>query len=158
MTNFKSPTKVDIPLKTKKPNKLWNHCIWIPTLPHTYTHTHTHTFHIRCCKHLYQTSRPQSSVTAPNIPIMVSLCHNLVRLPPISLLQRGKNRSNVPSWKVTMHCPAPRCDSLKVRPMATSERKRGYRQLKTGLRRVHILQNKKKITPISAVDNKKKIL
>ena len=27
--------------------------------------------------------------------------------------------------KVTMHSPAPRCDSLKVRPMALSERKRG---------------------------------
>ena len=105
---------------------------------------------------VYQTSRPQSSVTAPNLPIMVSLCHNLVRLPPISLLQRGKNRSKVPSRKVTIHCPAPRCDSLKVRPMATSERKRGYWQLKTGLQRVHILQNKNKITPISAVDNKKK--
>ena len=76
-----------------------------------------------------------------------SLCYNA-----------GKNRSKVPSRKVTMHCPAPRCDSLKVRPMATSERKRVYWQLKTGLRRVHILQKKKKkkITPISAVDNKKK--
>ena len=41
---------------------------------------------------VYQTSRPQSLVTAPNIPIMVSLCHNLVRLPPISLLQRGKKQ------------------------------------------------------------------
>ena len=74
-----------------------------------------------------------------------SLCYN-----------PGKNRSKVPSRKVTMHCPAPHCDSLKVRPMATSERKRVYWQLKTGLRRVHILQNKKKIIPISAVDNKKK--
>ena len=80
--------------------------------------------------------------------------------PPSNLCYNaGKNRSKVPSRKVTMHCPAPRCDSLKVRPMATSERKRVYWQLKTGLRRVHILQNKKKkkkITPISAVDNKKK--
>ena len=74
----------------------------------------------------------------------------------LSATTREKNRSKVPSRKMTMHCPAPRCDSLKVRPMATSERKRVYWQLKTGLRRVHILQNKKTITPISAVDNKKK--
>ena len=44
---------------------------------------------------------PDSSIMAPNItpqghnlvqtiPIMVHLCHNLVHLPPISLLQRGK--------------------------------------------------------------------
>ena len=114
--------------------------------------------------------RVESSVTAPNIPLssprprsqrwlyqvwylfattlstsLQSLCYSV-----------GKNRSKVPSRKVTMHCPAPRCDSLKVRPTATSERKRVYWQMKTGLRRVHILQNKKKIiTPISAVDNKR---
>ena len=59
--------------------------------------------------------------------------------------------------KVTMHSSAPRCDSLKVRPMALSERKRGYWQLKTGLQRgTYIAEQKKKIiTPISAVDKKK---
>ena len=57
-----------------------------------------------------------------------------------------------------MHSPAPRCDSLKVRPMALSERKRGYWQLKTGLQRgTYIAEQKKKITitPISAVDKKR---
>ena len=60
--------------------------------------------------------------------------------------------------KVTMHSPAPRCDSLKVRPMALSERKRGYWQLKTGLQRgTYIAEQKQKkiITPISAVDKKR---
>ena len=59
--------------------------------------------------------------------------------------------------KVTMHNPAPRCDSLKVRPMALSERKRGYWQLKTGLQRGTYIaeQAKKTITPISAVDKKR---
>ena len=47
--------------------------------------------------------------------------------------------------KVTMHSPAPRCDSLKVRPMALSERKRGYWQLKTGLQRgTYIAEQKQK--------------
>ena len=57
-----------------------------------------------------------------------------------------------------MHSPAPRCDSLKVRPMALSERKRGYWQLKTGLQRGTYIakQTEKKITtPISAVDKKR---
>ena len=56
-----------------------------------------------------------------------------------------------------MHSPAPRCDSLKVRPMALSERKRGYWQLKTGLQRgTYIAEQRKKIiTPISAVDKKR---
>ena len=76
-----------------------------------------------------------------------SLCYNT-----------GKNKSKVPSRKVTMHCPAPRCDSLKVRPMATSERKRVYWQLKTGLRRVHILQNKKNNNSDFCSRQKKKIL
>ena len=60
--------------------------------------------------------------------------------------------------KVTMHSPAPHCDSLKVRPMALSERKRGYGQLKTGLQRgTYIAEQKQKkiITPISAVDKKR---
>ena len=59
--------------------------------------------------------------------------------------------------KVTMHSPAPRCDSLKVRPMALSERKRGYWQLKTGLQRGTYIAEQKKIiiTPISAVDKKR---
>ena len=47
--------------------------------------------------YVYQTPRPQSPVTAPNIPIMVSLCHNLVHLPPISLLQRGKKKKQIKS-------------------------------------------------------------
>ena len=46
--------------------------------------------------------------------------------------------------KVTMHSPAPRCDSLKVRPMALSERKRGYWQLKTGLQRGTYIAEQKK--------------
>ena len=55
-----------------------------------------------------------------------------------------------------MHSPAPRCDSLKVRPMALSERKRGYWQLKTGLQRGIYCRTKKIIiTPISAVDKKR---
>ena len=58
-----------------------------------------------------------------------------------------------------MHSPAPRCDSLKVRPMALSERKRVCWQLKTGLRRgtyiAELKKKKKKITPISAVDKKR---
>ena len=57
-----------------------------------------------------------------------------------------------------MHSPAPRCDSLKVRPMALSERKRVHWQLKTGLRRGTLQNSKKKkiiITPISAVDKKR---
>ena len=46
-------------------------------------------------------------------------------LPPSSLsATTWKNRSKVPSRIVTIHCPAPRCDSLKERPMTTSERKR----------------------------------
>ena len=59
--------------------------------------------------------------------------------------------------KVTMHSPAPRCDSLKVRPMALSERKRGYWQLKTGLQRGTYIAEQKKIiiTPISAVYKKR---
>ena len=76
--------------------------------------------------YLYTTLFAPSSITALIIPIMVTLCHNLVRLPPICLLQRGKKTDQkfLPG-KVTMHSPAPRCDSLKVRPMALSERKRG---------------------------------
>ena len=75
--------------------------------------------------------------------------------PPSNLSATTREKTlKVPSRKGTMHCPAPRCDSLKVRPMATSERKRVYWQLKTGLRRVHILQNKKKNN--SAVDKKKR--
>ena len=58
-----------------------------------------------------------------------------------------------------MYSPAPRCDSLKVRPMALSVRKRVHWQLKTGLRRgTCIAEVKKKIiiiTPISAVDKKR---
>ena len=56
-----------------------------------------------------------------------------------------------------MHSPAPRCDSLKVRPMALSERKRGYLQLKTGLQRGTYIAEQRKIiiTPISAVDKKR---
>ena len=67
----------------------------------------------------------------------------------------GKTDQKFLPGKVTMHSPAPRCDSLKVRPMALSERKRVYWQLKTGLRRgTYIAELKKKIiTPISAVDN-----
>ena len=40
----------------------------------------------------YTTLFAPSSITALIIPIMVILCHNLVRLPPISLLQRGKKQ------------------------------------------------------------------
>ena len=40
----------------------------------------------------YTTLFAPSSITALIIPIMVTLCHNLVRLPPISLLQRGKKQ------------------------------------------------------------------
>ena len=40
--------------------------------------------------------------------------------------------------------------------MATSERKRGYWQLKTENRRVYIVEQKKNTTPISAVVNNKK--
>ena len=40
----------------------------------------------------YTTLFAPSSITALIIPIMVILCHNLVRLPPISLLQRGKKK------------------------------------------------------------------
>ena len=72
-----------------------------------------------------------------------------------------KNRSKVPSRKVTIHCPAPRCDSLKEGPMTTSERKRVYWQLKTEIRRVYIVKQKKKkknTTPISAVGNNKEVL
>ena len=69
----------------------------------------------------------QSSFTS-----LQSLCYSV-----------GKNRSNVPSRKVTIHCPAPRCYSLMERPMATSERKRGYWQLKTENRRVYIVEQKK---------------
>ena len=107
---------------------------------------------------MYTTLFAPSSITALIIPVTVSLCHNLVRLPPISLLQRGKKTDQkfLPG-KVTMHSPAPRCDSLKVRPMALSERKRGYWQLKTGLQRGTYIaeQQKKIITPISAVDKKR---
>ena len=46
--------------------------------------------------------------------------------------------------KVTIHSPAPRCDSLKVRPIALSERKRGYWQLKTGLQRGTYIAEQKK--------------
>ena len=44
-----------------------------------------------------------------------------------------------------MHSPAPRCDSLKVRPMALSERKRGYWQLKTGLQRGTYIAEQKQV-------------
>ena len=56
-----------------------------------------------------------------------------------------KTDQKFPPGKVTMHSPAPRCDFLKVRPMALSERKRGYWQLKTGLQRgTYIAEHKKK--------------
>ena len=64
--------------------------------------------------------------------------------PPSSLSATAwKNRSKAPSRKLTIHCPAPRCDSLKERPMTTSERKRVYRQLKTEIRRVYAVKKKK---------------
>ena len=49
-----------------------------------------------------------------------------------------------------MHSPAPRCDSLKVRPMALSEdwTPKGYIYCRTKTKT-------KKITPISAVDKKR---
>ena len=58
-------------------------------------------------------------------------------LPPsnLSATAWGKTDQKFLPGKVTMHSPAPRCDSLKVRPMALSERKRVHWQLKTGLRR-----------------------
>ena len=106
----------------------------------------------------YTTLLAPSSITALIIPIMVTLCHNLVCLPLISLLQRGKKTDQkfLPG-KVTMHSPAPRCDSLKVSPMALSERKRGYWQLKTGLQRGTYIAEQRKIiiTPISGVDKKR---
>ena len=99
-------------------------------LTHSWEDKGVHTFPKGICPKvnviaLYHPLTP-SSITALIIPIMVTLCHNLVRLPPISLLQRGKKTDQkfLPG-KVTMHSPAPRCDSLKVRPMALSERKRG---------------------------------
>ena len=112
---------------------------------------------------LYQNSRLQSSVTAPIIPGPYPVLDYGTKYnpsgsqpglndtnygtplpqpcPPPSNLSdtTWKNRSKVPSRKVIIHCPAPRCDSLKERPMATSERKRVYWQLKTEIRRVHIL-------------------
>ena len=78
------------------------------------------------CYH-YNTPSVQASCTS-----LQSLCYSV-----------GKNRSKVPSRKVTIHCPAPHCDSLMERPMATSERKRGYWQLKTENRRVYIVEQKK---------------
>ena len=53
----------------------------------------------------------------------------------LSATTREKTDQKFLPGKVTMHSPAPRCDSLKVRPMALSERKRVHWQLKTGLRR-----------------------
>ena len=53
----------------------------------------------------------------------------------LSATTRKKTDQKFLPGKVTMHSPAPRCDSLKVRPMALSERKRVHWQLKTGLRR-----------------------
>ena len=61
--------------------------------------------------------------------------------------------------KVTMHSPAPRCDSLKVRPMALSERKRGLLAAEDWTPKGYIYcrtkKQKKIITPISAVDKKR---
>ena len=117
---------------------------------------------------LYQYSRVQSSVTAPIIPGPYPVLDYSTKYnpsgsrpglndttystplpqpcpPPSSLSATAwKNRSKVPSRKVTIHCPAPRCDSLKERPMTTSEKKRVYRQPKTGLRRVYVVKQKKK--------------
>ena len=58
-------------------------------------------------------------------------------LPPsnLSATAWGKTDQKFLPGKVTMHSPAPRCDSLKVRPMALSERTRVHWQRKTGLRR-----------------------
>ena len=64
--------------------------------------------------------------------------------PPSNLSATAwKNRSKVPSRKVTIHCPAPRCDSLKEGSMTTSERKWVYWQLKTEIRRVYVVKQKK---------------
>ena len=61
--------------------------------------------------------------------------------------------------KVTMNSPAPRCDSLKVRPMALSERKRGLLAAEDWTPKGYIYcrtkTKKKIITPISAVDKKR---
>ena len=57
-----------------------------------------------------------------------------------------------------MHSPAPRCDSLKVRPMALSERKRGLLAAEDWTPKGYIYcrtKTKKIITPISAVDKKR---
>ena len=131
---------------------------------------------------VYQNSRLQSSVTAPIIPGPYPALDYGTKYnpsgsqpglndtnygtplpqpcpPPSSLSATAwKNRSKAPSRKVTIHCPAPRCDSLKERPMTTSERKRVYWQLKTEIRRVYVVKQKKNIIPISAVGNNKKVL
>ena len=59
---------------------------------------------------------------------------------------------------MTIHYPAPRCDSLNGKAATImSEKKRGCWQLKTESRSVYIVE-KKNTTPIPAVVNNKKVL
>ena len=94
----------------------------------------------------YTTLFAPSSITALIIPIMVTLCHNLVRLPPISLLQRGKkNRSKVPSRESDHAQPCPTLWFFKSKadgPVWKEERVTGSWRLDS--KGVHILQNKNK--------------
>ena len=116
---------------------------------------------------LYHISRLQSSVTVPIIPGLYPALDYGTKYnpsgsqsglndntygtplpqpcpPPSNLSATArKNRSKVSSRKVTIHGPASRCDSLKEGPMTTSERKRVYRQLKTEIRRVYVVKQKK---------------
>ena len=74
-----------------------------------YIYTKTPDSNPRSALQLYQV-RTWSSITASNITpqghnlvkmisIMVPLCHNLVGLPPLSLLQRGKTDRKLPPGK-----------------------------------------------------------
>ena len=110
-------------------------------------------FNPRSRRQLYQV-RTRPSIMAPNIAPQGQPGLNDTNYgtplpqpcpPPSSLSATAwKNRSKAPSRKVTIHCPALRCDSLKERPMTTSKRKRVYWQLKTEIRRVYVVKQKQK--------------
>ena len=106
---------------------------------------------------LYTTLFALSSITALIIPIMVTLCHNLVRLPPISLLQRGKKQIKS-SFQESDHAqPCPTLWFFKSKADGPVWKEEGLLAAEdwTPKGYIYCRTKRKIITPISAVDKKR---